>query len=123
MGPKLNVKGGGKKDKEKSRGQVVVVVVLDGAILVHELLLDEDYNRYLQKFHSRFLANQFYCDVSDIGSMGFGFHELLDFQKLNRIVSFKDTFDENQVKEFHCNAKRQDDGMSLLCLFKNVVAS
>jgi len=45
--------------------------------------------------------------------MGFGFHELLAFQILDKFVSLKDKYDESQIKVFfYCNAQRQD-GVSL----------
>lgn len=59
--------------------------------------------------------------LSDTQSMGFGFHELLAFQKLDRFVSLKDKFDESHIKAFYCNAQRQD-GVSFECPFKNVVS-
>jgi len=47
--------------------------------LVEDLLLDEDYNMYLEKFHTKLVGNQFYYDVRDISQTGLGLHELLDF--------------------------------------------
>jgi hypothetical protein len=63
---KLNVKGGGKRG----------LVVPDGGILVHDLLLDEDYDKNLEKFHFKILLDHVYYDVRDIESTGFGFHVL-----------------------------------------------
>jgi hypothetical protein len=38
-------------------------------------------------------------------------------------LSFKDTYEEQQVNAFYCNAERQDDGISLIYPFKGVVVS
>jgi len=38
---------------------------------------------------------QFYCSLSDIKSMGFEFHELLSFQKLDNFVGLKESYDES----------------------------
>ena len=82
--------------------------------MVKDLLEEADYDRFLEKFQSKkHVAPQFYCSLSDIESMGFGFHELLAFQILDKFVSLKDKYDESQIKVFfYCNAQRQD-GVSL----------
>jgi len=38
--------------------------------------------------------------------MNFGFHELLEFPKLERFLALR-THDEKQIKAFYCNAKRE----------------
>lgn len=75
----------------------------------------------MQIFNTKYVGNQFCCDMHDVAQMGFGFNELFEFQKLGRFVSFKNTYDEQQIKVFYCNAQREDDGMSLICPFKNIV--
>lgn len=59
------------------------------------------------------MGSQFNHVVRHIAQMNFRFHELLEFLKLGRFVSLKDTYDEQQIKSFYCNAKREDDGRML----------
>jgi len=91
--------------------------------LVQDLLNDENYDKYIEKFQSqKGVSPQFYCSLSDIESMGLGFHEMLGFQKLGKFVGLKDGYDESQIKTFYCNAQRQD-GASFKCAFKNIRVS
>ena len=91
--------------------------------MVQDLLNDEDYDKYIKKFHSqKGVSPQFYFSSSDIESMGLRFHEMLGFQKLDMFVGLKDDYDESQIKAFYCNAQRQD-GVSFECSFKNVRVS
>lgn len=91
--------------------------------MVQDLFLDEDYDMYIEKFESKKnVSPQFYCSLWDIESMGFDFHELLNFQNLGSFVELKKWYDESQIKAFYCNAQRQDN-VSFQCAFKNVWAS
>jgi len=50
-------------------------------VMVEDLLLVDDYDRYLKSYHSlRFTASQLFCDIDDIERLGFDFKELLVFQ-------------------------------------------
>jgi len=86
--------------------------------LIQDLLLDKDYDRYIEKFQSKKdVSPQFYCSLWDIECMDFDFHEFLSFQNLCTFVGLKKGYDESQIKAFYCNAQRQD-GVSFECAFK-----
>jgi len=96
----------------------------EGGILVEDLLLEEDYDRYLNKYHSgKFVVSQYYCNVSYIDKLGFGFQRLLEFQKLSGFLNLKDSYDSSQIKYFYCNVERQDDCVSFVRPFKSKVVT
>jgi len=92
-------------------------------ILVQDLFLDEDYDRYIEKFQSKKdVSPQFYCSLWNIESMGFDFHKFLTFLNFGSFVELKKGYDESEIKAFYCNAQTQDS-VSFECAFKNVRVS
>jgi len=107
MGPKLKTRGAASK-RGKGHGPSPP---------------SQDYDSYIEKFQQqKDVSPHFYYSLSDIQSMGLGFHSLLVFQKMDKFVGLKDSYDESQVKAFFCNAQRQD-GVSFECPFKTVWVS
>jgi len=101
MGPKPTSRDGGNIGKSRRSGEASEPNVGNDAILVEDLLLDEDYDRYLNMYHStKLVASQFYCNISDIDKLGFGFQNLLEFQKLGGFLNLKDSYDSSQIKAF-----------------------
>jgi hypothetical protein len=59
-------------------------------VLVEELILPEEYDRYITEFHnSRVTASQFYYDINALERLGFGFKVLLAFQGLGTFLGLK----------------------------------
>lgn len=75
-------------------------------------------------YHSaKLTASQFYCDIDEFDRLGFGFKNLLEFQKLGGFLGLKNSYDSSQIKAFYCVAERQEDKVSFVCPFKNNVVT
>ena len=123
MGPRKDKTTRGATNSKREKGRAPPPSTQQVGILVQDLLLDEDYDRYIEKFQSKKdVSPQFYYLLWDIKSRGFDFHELFRFQNLGSFVELKKGHDESQIKAFYCNAQRQD-GVSFECSFKNVRVS
>jgi len=106
MGPRKDTTTRGATNSKRGKGRAPPPSTQQVGILVQDLLLDEDYDRYIEKFQSKkYVSPQFYCSLWDIKSMGFNFHELLSFQNLGSFVQLKKGYDESQIKAFYCNAQ------------------
>jgi len=93
-------------------------------ILVEDMLLANDYDKYINQFHnSRLISSQYFCDIDAIDSLGFGFKELLVYQNLGTFLGLKKSYDSSQIKAFYCVAERQQDNVSFVCPFKNRVVT
>jgi len=91
---------------------------------VEDLLLVNDYDRYINEFHnSRLTSSQFFCDIGAIDNLGFGFKDLLVYQNLGTLLGLKNSYDSSQVKAFYCVAERQQDNVSFVCPFTNRVVT
>jgi len=74
MGPKSNTQTGHSRGGSRRGGGVSVVPEGITGVLVEDLLLVDDYDRYLNSFHSaRLTSSRFFCNIDDIDMLGFGF--------------------------------------------------
>jgi hypothetical protein len=113
MGPKPGTRTGNGRRRTQRGGGVRIGSDMVG-ILVEELLLVNDYDRYINEFHnSRLTSSQFFCDIDAIDSLGFGFKDLLVYQNLGTFLGLKNSYDSSQIKAFYCVAERQQDNVSL----------
>jgi len=90
MGPKRGAaskKGKGRGPPPPTQKQVW--------ILVQDLLNDEEYDKYNEKFQSqKGVSSQFNWSLWDNEFIGFGFYEMLGFKKLGTFVELKDDYDD-----------------------------
>jgi len=123
MGPKPGTRTESGRGRPR-RGGGVSIGGNSAGILVEDLLMVDDYDRYINEFHnSRLTSSQFFCDIGTIERLGFGFKDLLVFQNLGTFLGLKNSYDSSQVKAFYCIAERQLDNVSFICPFKNHVVT
>ena len=126
MGPRKDTSTRGATNSKRGKGRALSPSTQQDkqvGVLVQDLLLDEYYDRYIEKFQpKKDVSPQLYFSLWDIKYIGFDFHELLSFQNLGLFVQLKKGCDESQIKAFYCNAQRQD-GVSFELSFKNVRVS
>jgi len=127
MGPKPGTQTGSGRGRSRKGGGVSFGADMVG-ILVEDLLLVNDYDRYINEFHySRLTSSRFFCDIDALDRLGFGFKNLLVFQNLGTFLGLKNSDDSSQVKAFYGAAERQLDNVTarfslflfliILCVF------
>jgi len=121
--PKPGTQAGSGRGRAQRGGGVRIGLDMAG-ILVEDLLLVNDYDRYITEFHnSRLTSSQFFCDIDAIYRLGFGFKDLLVHQNLGTFLGLKNSYDSSQIKAFYHVVERQHDNVSFVCPFKNRVVT